>query len=148
MKPNYVPASVTWNCNPNLQHIEYVPVTLVMSFGWAPQNNLEAYFLVPCAPAAPSGGGGGGWSGAGIFFFTVFILALVGCLGGCAFNYVRVGKRGLAVVPLYATASKCADKLRGGPSREWTPQMDAESGQAARTTNYSNFDGDGYQSNL
>ena len=96
MASNYQPISVQWRCNPNLKHIEYVGVTLLMTFGWAAQNNMEASFLVPCAPAAHAYGGGGGhkWNAAGIFFFTVFIVSLAACVAGCAFNYVCVGKRG------------------------------------------------------
>lgn len=41
----------------------------------------------------------GGMSATGVFFLTVFLLTLFGCMGGCAFKYVKLHARGVEVIP-------------------------------------------------
>lgn len=40
-----------------------------------------------------------GMSGVGVFFLTTFLLITVGCMGGCAFKYVKLHARGAEIIP-------------------------------------------------
>eukprot|EP00698_Gefionella_okellyi_P010318 TRINITY_DN2670_c0_g1_i3.p1 TRINITY_DN2670_c0_g1~~TRINITY_DN2670_c0_g1_i3.p1 ORF type:complete len:225 (+),score=24.39 TRINITY_DN2670_c0_g1_i3:174-848(+) len=71
--------------------------------------NAVYKFAVINAPPVPPGPGG--WNAAGIFFFVVFMLALVGCIGGCIFNFSMGGKRGIDVIPLTGLMRKLYAKL-------------------------------------
>lgn len=70
------------------------------------------------APPVPSNA----WTGAGIFFFLVFILTLLSCVGGCGFNYISRGKTGWEIVPGAVYMSACLGKCVREP--RYTPQMD------------------------
>jgi len=158
---------LTWRCNPELTEDSLVRVALTISYGWVGSDAegvhfpsaLLLHFEKACAAGtAEGGGGGGGWSGAGIFFFTLFIFGLVVCIGGSAWNYVREGKRGLWVLPGYVTFLSCVDRVRGSgassssgssdAAHPFSPQMD-DSATGGKTGGYGAFGaGDSYQSNL
>jgi hypothetical protein len=54
-------------------------------------------------PPTPAPKPASGWSATGIFFFTVFLLTVFGCIGGCLFKFARQGARGMEMVPFIDT---------------------------------------------
>lgn len=54
-----------------------------------------------------------GWSGAGIFFFVVFLLGLIGYVGKWVYNYTVLRKTGLEAVPLVDAARWLNAKITG-----------------------------------
>jgi hypothetical protein len=138
------PLTIQWQCNSVTEDVPASPVTMYINVGW--QTPLKVMMTKACAAQPPEpDNGGGGWSGAGIFFFSLFILCLVLFVAVFAWNYWREGKRGWDAVPLYNWCAACIDKARGH-NRNHTPQMDTS---GSRST-YGNFEDSGhaYQSNL
>ena len=149
LAPNYTPIQVIWTCT----GFDSIPVTLSIRYGWSAGNTMQIMFTKNCAPWAPPTPGdhpaSNGWSAAGIFFFTAFMLSLVLCLAGGAWNYFKEDKRGWEVVPFYTACQGCVDKYKARGNQHWTPQMDT-SGGVQSGTKYGGFEdrGDSYQSNL
>lgn len=117
-----------WTCPAAPSEVDY-PVEVTLSTakpaGTGAGTFGEVTFKVmkKCfPPVAPEDGGGGGWSPFGTFVFVVFILTLVGCVAGCAFNKVKRDKTGWEVVPGAGLVSMALGKCLKEP--RYTPQMD------------------------
>lgn len=154
LAPNYTPVQIIWTCT----GFDTIPVTMSIRYGWGPGHTMQIMFTKQCAPWQPPNGpgddgpGSNGWSAAAIFFFTAFMLTLVLCVAGGAWNYWKEDKRGWEIVPFYSACAGCVDKYKSKGNQHWTPQMDtgASSGGQAAGQKYGGFEdhGDSYQSNL
>lgn len=79
------------------------------------------------------------WTTAGIFFFVLFILGLVSCIAGCAYNRFKAEKSGWAIVPGATTAIRWIDNVRSrGRGQRWSPQ-DEEDGSFLSTAGHANY---------
>lgn len=123
------PIVIKWYCDVSS------PVTISIDYGWP--TPLEIRFKKNCDPESSSGGHH--WTPAGIFFFTVFILALAGFIFGIAFNYFKLGKRGWTMVPLYETTVRLVDRCRG-IDREWSPQLQEDPSDRSSAGTYGGFE--------
>jgi len=97
-------------------------LNFTITIGW--QQDITFQWQKHCdsrVTAQPSGGHSA-WTPFGIFAFTVFMLILVWCLFGCAYNYVAKDQRGADAIPgitLYRSVYH-----RCFPTPKYTPQTD------------------------
>lgn len=102
------------------QPVQTIPVTIGIDYGWNVRTSIS--FSKTCPEIEGSASSSSGWSAAGIFFFTVFILTLVGCLTGAGYKYTKEEKRGWEVIPGITYYRACYEKAC--PTKRYTPQSD------------------------
>lgn len=139
-KGSAVKMKVHLDCDPAYRGKELtsaVTITFIFPFAEGGVKYVDAAF--DFSKTCPHYTSGGGWSGAGIFFFTVFILTLVFCVAGCAINRLHFHKSGADIIPGMPLYRKC---LGGGDGADvYSPQADLEStGPAAGGGDYGSYD--------
>jgi len=112
-------------------------LNLTLNVGWVTPLTWE--WTKKCGPQ-PQPGHSSGWSPFGIFAFTVFIIILVWCLGGCAYNYIRKDQRGAEAIPGITLFRACYHRCF--PAPRYTPQTDYNYDKAP------DYGGTSYQSEL
>lgn len=118
---------IRYGCNHDIRQPTNTQLNISLEVGWKEAIRFE--YTKTCGVAA--GNGSGGWSPAGVVFFVLFIILLVAFIGGTAFNYIKLNKRGWDVLP----GARCLRLCRGQEdSSEYVPQA--------------NYDADAYQTNL
>jgi len=92
-------------------------LNLTLNLGW--EQTVSFTWIKHCGPPSSSSSA---WSPFGIFAFTVFILILVWCLVGCAYNYVAKDQRGADAIPGINLYRSCYQRCF--PAPRYTPQTD------------------------
>lgn len=96
-----------------------------------------------CLPPKPVIPSSGGWNGASIFFFVVFLITLIGCVGTCAYNYTVKGMAGPEAIPCYTSVQNCIRGMGSQPANR-TPQMNYDDTSLASDADF----GAAYQTDL
>lgn len=116
--------------------------TLNLTLVFPPSTKPVSVSWEKICDGGPDAHHGDGWSGAMIFFFTVFILTLVFCVAGCGYNYVQREKQGVEMIPGIDAMRKAKTMLF--PERRYTPQMNYDTAPGGDDNEY----GATYQTNL
>jgi hypothetical protein len=117
------PITLTMECGHCVSALSNIQV----EFGWRWNETIAFHIKKECVAAPecnPSKGGGGGMGPAGVFFLTVFLIGLTAYIGFCLYNYVKLGKTGMAIFPGVGPAVAYVQRLRGRSHNEFTPQTD------------------------
>jgi len=113
---------IRFRCLPPPPEISTTRMNFTLQTGWLQEVTFE--IIKHCNTHVDNGGGGSSsaWTPFGIFAFTVFLLILVWCLVGCAYNYVAKDQRGADAIP--GITIYRAIYYRCFPAPKYTPQTD------------------------
>eukprot|EP00164_Ancoracysta_twista_P003375 GFYU01004507.1.p1 GENE.GFYU01004507.1~~GFYU01004507.1.p1 ORF type:complete len:395 (+),score=120.36 GFYU01004507.1:475-1659(+) len=111
---------ITWKCTDHGQ--TEVNISILLTNNW---NPLTWTILKDCGEEPSSGSVH--HIGAGVIFAIFFVLIVGGCIAGCAFNYLVLGRRGENVLPFIDTIRYMRDWLHekfGWGKPQYTRQED------------------------
>lgn len=116
--------NIDYMCPEDTEKSSDYSVQLTLAFPGEGYDNVTTSWKKTCGPITSA------WSTAGLFFFVTFILILVGCVIGCGYNYVQLGKSGCDVIPCIGLLSRC--RGNGSASQQgYAAQNDYTAGEAS-----------------